>query len=80
MGTIYLLTIKMVVPRLTHLYILFIKTCLKVSAPSALETSETWCIQKKAYQITLVCFCQNYSFPNACWVILDYNSNTRRYT
>ena len=47
MGTIYLLTIKMGEPRLTHPYILFIKTCLKVSAPSALETSETWCIQKK---------------------------------
>ena len=36
MGTIYLLTIKMGEPRLTHPYILFIKTCLKVSAPSAL--------------------------------------------
>lgn len=47
MGTIYLLTIKMGETRLTHPYILFIKTCLKVSAPSALETSETWCIQKK---------------------------------
>ena len=47
MGTIYLLTIKMGEPRLTRPYILFIKTCLKVSAPSALETSETWCTQKR---------------------------------
>ena len=80
MGTIYLLTIKMGEPRLTRPYILFIKTCLKVSAPSAIETSETWCTQKKAYKITLAYFCQNYSFPNVCWVILDYNINTIRYT
>lgn len=80
MGTIYLLTIKMGEPRLTHPYILFIKTCLKVSAPSALETSETWRTQKKAYQITLAYFCQNYSTLNVCWVIRDCNMNTRRYT
>lgn len=57
MGTIYLLTIKMGEPRLTHPYILFIKTCLKVSAPSALETFKAWCTQKKAYQMTLASLC-----------------------